>query len=169
MVSAVAPAWVRVKSYWRNSTYWSFFYKSKSLLNTLQYVFRNNESISESRTWCSKLHCRGLRLVLCTHECKSSKSAYSCLTIRGGQANRKSANSWAHSAIARPQISYVWQSANRKSANFYDQSANHKSATFYKILHTLSQNSPTIRLSKRFLCYVQIWIKVLYAIFMRRK
>ncbi len=30
-------------------------------------------------------------------------------------ANRKSENSWAHSAIANPQISYVFQSANRKS------------------------------------------------------
>ncbi len=43
----------------------------------------------------------GLRLVLCTNECEGSKSANS-YALKGGQANRKSANSWAHSAIASP-------------------------------------------------------------------
>jgi hypothetical protein len=36
-------------------------------------------------------------------------------------ANRKSTNSWAHSTIANPQISYFCQSAHRKSANCYDK------------------------------------------------
>ncbi len=38
-------------------------------------------------------------------------------------------------SFATLHISLVCQSANRKSANFYDLSANNKSANFYKILH----------------------------------
>jgi len=33
-------------------------------------------------------------------------------------ANRRSANSWAHSVITNPHISHVCQFASRKSANF---------------------------------------------------
>jgi hypothetical protein len=51
---------------------------------------------------------------------------------------RKSANSWAHSAIANPQISVVCQSANCKSANFHD-----KSAFFYKIVRNSVSKSIT--------------------------
>jgi hypothetical protein len=43
-------------------------------------------------------------------------------------ANRKSTNSWAHSTIANPQISYVWQSAYGKSVNCHDKSASRKFA-----------------------------------------
>ncbi len=41
--------------------------------------------------------------------------------------NLKSSNSWAHFAIANPQISLMCKSANRQSAIFYDESANHES------------------------------------------
>jgi hypothetical protein len=46
---------------------------------------------------------------------------------RGGQAIRKSANSWAHSAIANPQISYVCQSAELNNFHINLQIANPKS------------------------------------------
>jgi hypothetical protein len=36
-------------------------------------------------------------------------------------ANRRSTNSWAHSTIANKHISYLCQSAHRKSANCYDK------------------------------------------------
>jgi hypothetical protein len=66
-------------------------------------------------------------------------------------ANRKSTNSLGHSAIANPHISFVCQSANCKSANFYDRSANCKCTEFKKkFCTTLSQNSPKSHLFKRF-------------------
>jgi hypothetical protein len=79
------------------------------------------------------------------------------LLVRGGQANflkfrnRKSVNSWAYSAITNPQISYVCQSTNGKSANFYYnlQIANPQVSTKY--CTTLSQKSPKSRLFSWFL------------------
>jgi hypothetical protein len=56
-------------------------------------------------------------------------------TFRLKSANRKSANSWSHSAIANPKLSEVCQSANRKRAHFHDLSANRKTFNFYTILH----------------------------------
>ncbi len=55
--------------------------------------------------------------------CKGGHTNYFCQS-----ANRESAISWAHSAIANPQISEMCQSSNRKSANCYicGRSANQK-------------------------------------------
>jgi hypothetical protein len=48
--------------------------------------------------------------------CRQSGQANFCRKY----TNRKSANSWAHSAIANLQISLLCQSAIRKSASVYD-------------------------------------------------
>jgi hypothetical protein len=71
-------------------------------------------------------------------------------------ANPKSANSWAHSSIANPQISWVCKSVNSKSANFKinQQIANLLFSTNYNT--TLSLNSPNSRLFKTFFYFEQI-------------
>ncbi len=93
--------------------------------------------------------------------------------FRGGQANfflkyanRKSPNSWAHSAIANWQISLVCQSANRKSAKFFIINP--------QIVHCtiIAQLCLKTVLKVVFLLdfyYVQILIWALYAIFVWRK
>ncbi len=57
-------------------------------------------------------------------------------------ANRKSANSWVHSAITNPQISKVCQSANHKSACFVINPSIANQQIYKKHYSTMSQNSP---------------------------
>ncbi len=72
----------------------------------------------------------------------NNKCAYSYQSFRSRQANHKTANSWAHSVIANPKISQVFQSVNRN---------------FYKIQQdTLPQNCPESRLLKRLLSWTNL-------------
>ncbi len=68
--------------------------------------------------------------------------AQSFLLVRGGQAifvlklaNRKSANSWAHSDIAKPQLFKVCQSSKIAYPKYYDYSRNPKYKNFYEEVH----------------------------------
>ncbi len=91
-------------------------------------------------------------------------------STRGEQSNifKKSENSWAHSAIANPQISLVCQSANRKSTIFLDylQIANPQISTNTSQLCSKTAPSKSC-LCKRF--YGQIGIRAFNATFVRRK
>ncbi len=83
---------------------------------------------------------------------------YACINCRGGQANffkvHKSANSWDHSAIANPQISYGVP-CSPKIAN--PQICTNYWIAMWKIVLKFIFFS-TI------LFYVEIWIRVFYAI-----
>jgi hypothetical protein len=66
----------------------------------------------------------------------------SVLESKGGQANRKSENSWAKFRNRKSAYFLGEQARKSQFSKFYDLSANRKSANFYKILHnTVSKQS----------------------------
>ncbi len=109
--------------------------ETKSCMYLLQYIYIHNEYFIRF-CFYNALICKDsvhslaqLYMAYCnyTYEhnavCKGGHTNYFCLS-----ANRRSANSWTHSAIANPQISEICQSSDRKSANCYisGRSANKK-------------------------------------------
>ncbi len=93
---------------------------------------------------CTYLIYKHRRKVMCTF------SLYVYLSEVGKQLfkARKSANCWAHSAIANPQILQARQSENRKCENFSGNPQIAISLLSTKYCTSLSQNSSKSRLCK---------------------